>query len=71
MSLIDHPANGSLWRHDPPKLGPCYVCGEKTKWIELDIGYKHEDCDLYPTNDGHVRIVRGVRHATSDWRAAI
>lgn len=70
-NLIDHPTDSDLWRHDPPSPGKCYVCEDFTQWVELDIGYRHEDCEIYPTIGGTVRIVRGVRHSTSDWRAAL
>lgn len=58
--LLDHPANNDFWRHVPPKPGNCWVCGERTSWIYLDIGYQHLDCDMYPTENGDVVIMGGV-----------
>jgi hypothetical protein len=53
-----------FWRHDPPLPHPCWVCGEPTEWVYLDIGFQHIDCDLYPSHEGQVRTVRGVRTVT-------
>lgn len=61
VNLVDHPIDPTLWRHEPPIPGTCWVCGEETKWICLDIAYQHEDCDAYPSEEGDVRIVRGVK----------
>lgn len=59
--IVDHPTDPTLWRHDPPQPYPCGVCGDLTEWVCLDIMYQHEDCDMYPSEEGHVTIVRGVK----------
>lgn len=57
---IDHPTDPEFWRHDPPLWKPCFVCGGPTCWVEMDLGFKHPECDMYPSEEGHVRIVLGV-----------
>lgn len=57
---IDHPTDPEFWRHDPPLWKPCFVCGGPTCWVEMDLGFKHPECDMYPSEKGHVRIVLGV-----------
>lgn len=59
--LIDHPDHHDMWRHEPPLWEPCYVCGHPTCWVELDIGFKHPECDMYPSEEGDVRIELGVK----------
>ena len=41
----------------PGDTGKCWVCGEDTKWAYLDMGYKHQGCDRYPTEKGDVKVV--------------
>lgn len=53
-----------FWR--PAMPGPCWVCGDETEWAYLDIGWQHPDCDAYPTEDGDVRVVRGVTSEAAD-----
>lgn len=53
-------AEPGFWRHEPPKPQPCWVCGEETPWIYLDLGYQHYDCDRFPAGDGEHIVVRGV-----------
>lgn len=54
----------NFWRPDKP--GRCWVCGELTEWAYLDIGYQHLDCEAYPSPEGDVRIVRGVKTVNPD-----
>lgn len=49
------------WRMDDDRMDGCWVCGEPTEWIYLDMGFQHPDCDAYPSDRGHEKIVRG-RH---------
>lgn len=60
-TTVDHPTLPDFWRHNPPKLGACWVCGDQTPWVYLDIAYQHIDCDMYPTENGDVTIIKGVR----------
>jgi hypothetical protein len=53
-----------FWRVSRWKPGRCWVCGGWTRWAHLDIGYQHPDCDAYPSEEGDVRIVRGIREET-------
>lgn len=57
--IIPHPRLPDFWRHDPPKYGICAACGDKTMWIELDMSYMHPSCDLFPSEEGDVRVIRG------------
>lgn len=59
--VVDHPYQDGLWRHEPAVWKPCYVCGHPTCWVQLDIGFKHPECDMYPSEEGFVRIVLGVK----------
>lgn len=43
-------------------IGPCWICKDPTKWVYLDIGRQHLDCDAYPSPEGDVVIIRGVKH---------
>ena len=61
MRVVDHPHLDDTWRHEPPRWNPCYVCGHPTCWVELDIGFKHPECGMYPTEEGRVRIILGVK----------
>lgn len=45
----------------PADRGKCWVCGNPSKWAYLDLGYQHPDCDRYPSPDGDVLIVGGMR----------
>lgn len=45
MSLIEHPDHPDFWRHEPPNPHPCWVCGEPTPWVYLDLGFEHPECD--------------------------
>ena len=60
-NVVDHPDRTDLWRHEPPLWKPCYVCGELTCWVETDVGFKHPECDMYPNEEGDVRVVLGVK----------
>ena len=51
-----------FWRFDPPEWFPCYVCGDLTMWAWADLAWQHLDCDMYPSPEGDVKIVRGVKH---------
>ncbi len=68
--IVDHPDPKLApywWRHEPPEANACWVCGEDTKWIYLDIGYQHTFCDRYPTENGDVMTIKGwTRSAESD-----
>ncbi len=58
--MNEHPAYPDFWEHDPPKLKPCWVCGEPTSWVYLDMDFQHPGCDLIPTPEGGaIRIVNG------------
>lgn len=46
---------------EPVVPGPCWVCGDDAPLAYLDLGYQHMDCDMFPTPDGDVRIVKGER----------
>lgn len=60
LRLVDHHENPDFWRHEPPKIGPCWVCHQPTEWIYLDLGYQHLDCDSWPNEDGTATlIIRG------------
>lgn len=59
--LVDHPDRPDLWRHEPPMWGPCSVCGGPTCWAEMDIAFMHPECDMYPSEEGDVRMVLGVK----------
>jgi hypothetical protein len=59
--IVDHPNDPSMWRHEPPMWESCMVCGHPTCWVELDIGFKHHECDAYPSEEGDVMIVLGLR----------
>lgn len=50
-----------LWRLGWLRSGRCWVCGKRTIWAYLDIGYQHPDCDSYPEGDKAVTIIRGRR----------
>ncbi len=39
--------------------GECWICGSSTKWVLLDIGYQHPDCDSWPEAWGNVVVKRG------------
>lgn len=41
--------------------GECWVCGQQTHTSYLDMGWQHMDCDKFPTSDGDVTIINGVR----------
>lgn len=58
--LLNHPLNEAFWRHDPPKPYACWVCGEKTAWIYLDLAYQHPDCDRYPTDGDDYVLIGGI-----------
>src|SRR5690606_31634504 len=60
-TLIDHPTDSSFWRHSPPLWRPCGVCGHPTCWVELDIGFKHPECGMFPGPEGVVIIELGER----------
>lgn len=64
MSVVDHPAQMGYWRHEPPIWESCAVCGGPTCWVELDITFMHPECDMYPSEEGDVRIVLGVKEVT-------
>lgn len=57
--------NPDFWRNKADDgqwlTGNCYICGDSTEWVYLDVGWQHLDCDEFPPNDGkpEVRIVRG------------
>ncbi len=55
--------NGGLetdfWR--PGGTGLCWVCGKRTVFAWLDLHWQHPDCDMYPTANGDVKIVKGRR----------
>lgn len=36
------------------------MCGEDTNWSD-DISYQHLDCDMYPIDNGDVRVVKGLQ----------
>ena len=47
-----------FWR--PEKPGTCWVCGEETEYAYLDIDYQHPDCEMFPSPQGNVKVVRGI-----------
>lgn len=59
--FLGHPANPDFWRHSPAVRGACWVCGDETRWICLDLGFQHPSCDAYPDGNEHVMIIRGGR----------
>lgn len=69
QAIVDHAIYPDFWRHNPPKIGRCWVCDEETHWIYLDIAYQHVDCDMYPSDEismgpADVKIIKGERVAT-------
>ncbi len=48
-----------FWKPDKPGL--CWVCGEETEYAYLDIHWQHPDCEKYPSPEGDVTIIRGIR----------
>lgn len=48
-----------FWRPDDGSTGSCAVCGLETEYIQLDINWWHPDCDMFPTPQGDVVIIRG------------
>jgi len=56
---VDHATYPDFWRHEPPQPSTCWVCGQLTPWVYLDLGYQHIDCDMYPSEHGDVRIIGG------------
>lgn len=66
FEMEDHPDQPDFWHYVPSRIYPCWVCGEPTEWIYLDIGYQHPDCEEYPTEDeGMVKIIHGVKQPTA------
>ena len=63
--IVTHPRLPDFWRHEPPKPAPCVVCGDETEWIEMDLAHMHPSCDMYPSPEGDVLIVRGMKELRS------
>ncbi len=55
--------NHDFWRNTDDDgsqiIQNCWVCGEPTEWVYLDMGFQHLDCEEAPGADGPVRVVRG------------
>lgn len=68
MKLIDHPDNPDFWHHEPPIYRECWVCKVPTMWIYLDQAHQHIDCDMYPTENGDVVIIGGIKQPAFDNR---
>lgn len=43
--LVDHPEHPDFWKHDPPILRECWICGLLCEWVYLDLGYQHPECE--------------------------
>lgn len=57
--IVEHATEDGFWRHEPPRWGRCWVCGEETVWVFLDVAHQHPDCDKSPSPDGETVIIRG------------
>jgi hypothetical protein len=39
-----------FWRSN--REDDCWVCGDVTDWVYLDLGHQHPTCDMWPNGDG-------------------
>lgn len=59
--IVYHPDNSDFWHQPGEILGRCWVCGDETEWIYLDLAHQHPDCDEGPSSDGfYFRTIGGV-----------
>lgn len=58
--VVTFPWQNDFWRHDPPMYGMCWVCGDMTMWVYLDLGWQHPSCDWGPGR----KVVRGREERT-------
>ena len=54
-----------FWKPETPGL--CWVCGKASEYAYLDMAYQHKDCASYPSLEGDVRIIAGVRYMNIDF----
>lgn len=50
-----------FWKPKSPDLGYCWICGGETRWVYLDIGYQHKDCDAGPAGPRGLTSVVTIR----------